>query len=361
MKPCSKGLSNVRFDRTYNFHELVGLRVQTDSSFAADYFNAEYEPVMGAIPADLPTIVLRWTESSLPRRPGPDYRLKIHKGLARWVYRLRFEPERILIEATGNRMAVSSMVHHMLVHGCLRYLCSSKDAMMLHAAALAHGGRSLLFAGSGGVGKTTVSSILLDQGGPGWELHADDYVFLGSEGNTYSYPSRSHLYADYLKAVPSASNKLSARQRAHLAAFGAVRRFSGERIKWPLRVEPGLLWPERVSASHAQLQALLRLENRRGAAISLEPISDSASLVDRLMEINFYEARHTIELMEGFHSAPGYLEQWQSRERETLRQALENAPAYRLSMPQTASIDRARLADILQQLVTVEHGSRILE
>ena len=350
----------MRFDRAYNFHGLVGLQVQTDSSFAADYFNTEYGPAAGAIPEELPIVALHWTESSLPRRPGPEYRLKIHKGLARWYYRLRFDPERILIEATGNRIAVS-MVHHMLVHGCLRYLCSAHDAMMLHAAALSQGGRSLLFAGSGGVGKTTVSSILLDQGSPGWELHADDYVFLSSAGDTYSYPSRSHLYADYLKAVPSASKKLSARQRVHLNVFGTVRRVSGDRINWPLRVEPGLLWPERVSAPHAHLQALLLLESGRAEELNLEPISDSAALAELLLQMNFYEARHTIELIEGYFLPSGYTEQWQARERETLRQALEDVPAYRLSMPQIESIDRARLVSILQQLVTVEHDSKILD
>ena len=360
MKPCLKRLSSVRFDRSYDFHGLVGLRVQTESLFVADYFGAEYGPAAGGIPEELPVVVLRWTDSTLPRRPGSDYRLKIHKGLARWYYRLRFEPERILIEATGNRMAVS-MVHHMLVHGCLRYLCSLHDDMMLHAAALGQGGHSLLFAGSGGVGKTTVSSILLDQGGPGWELHADDYVFLGSTGDTYSYPSRSHLYADYLKAVPSATNKLSAIQRVHLNVFGTVRRVSGDRIKWPLRFEPGLLWPERASTSHAQLQALLLLESGRAEEIDLEPISDSAALVDQLLQMNFYEARHTIELIEGYFSPSGYPEQWQARERETLRQALEDAPAYRLSIPQIAGIDRTRLVSILQQLVTMEHGSKILD
>ena len=193
------------------------------------------------------------------------------------------------------------------------------------------------------MGKTTVSSILLDQGSPGWELHADDYVFLSSAGDTYSCPSRSHLYADYLKAVPSASKKLSARQRVHLNVFGTVRRVSGDRINWPLRVEPGLLWPERVSAPHAHLQALLLLESGRAEELNLEPISDSAALADPLLQMNFYEARHTIELIEGYFLPSGYTEQWQARERETLRQALEDVPAYRLSMPQIESIDRAQV------------------
>jgi hypothetical protein len=360
MKPCSKRLPKLQFDRTFDFHGLVGLRVQTDASFVADYFRAEYGPAAGPISAELPTVVLRWTESGLPRRPGANYRLKIHKGLARWYYRIRFEDASIRIEGAGNQMAVP-MVHHMLVHGCLRYLCSRRNALLLHAAALAQGDRSLVFAGPGGVGKTTVSSMVLDQGGPGWELHADDYVFLTATGATYSYPSRAHLYADLLKQVPDISGQLSARQRAHLTAFGLVRQISGERIKWPLRVESSLLWPDRKTAPYARMQALLLLERGEAKEINLEPIGDIEHLVDEIIQVNFKEARHTIELLEGFETPMDYLAEWKSRERMMLRRALQDAPAFRLQMPRTASLDRNKLASQLQHLVTVEDDSRIVD
>ena len=359
MKPFFKRLPKVLFDRTFDFHGLVGLRVQTDDSYAADYFQAEYGSASDPIPAALSAVELRWTESSLPRRPGAKYRLKIHKGLARWYYRIRFEAETILIEAVGNRTAVS-MVHHMLVHGCLRYLCSRQDTLLLHAAALAQGDRSMVFAGSGGVGKTTVSSIVLDQGGPNWNLHADDYVFLTAAGDTYSYPSRAHLYSDLLKQVPAISGQLSSRQRAHLAVFGLVRRISGERIKWPLRVEPGTLWPDHMTAPRAGLQALLLLNRSDVKEVELEPIGDLEQLVDELIRVNFKEARHTIELMEGFDTPLDYLERWKAHELETLRRALQNAPALRLQMPRTAGLDRNGLVSKLQHLVNVEDDSKIV-
>ncbi|GMR10723.1 MAG: hypothetical protein BMS9Abin28_1546 [Anaerolineae bacterium] len=360
MKPCFKRLPKLQFDRSFDFHGLVGLRVQTDQSFAADYFRAEYGPASGPISTELPVVMLRWTESSLPRRPDANYRLKIHKGLARWYYRIHFKDALILIEGTGNQMAVP-MVHHMLVHGCLRYLCSRRNALLLHAAALAHGDRSLVFAGRGGVGKTTVSSIMLDQGGPGWELHADDYVFLTSSGDTLSYPSRAHMYLNLLKEVPGASSQLSARQRAHLTLFGLVRQVSGERIKWPLRVEPGLLWPDRKTASHARLQALLLLERSEAKEVRLEPIGDLEHLVDELMQVNFKEARHTIELFAGFETPMDHLEQWKSREHATLRRALQDAPAYRLLLPRNARPDQDRLVSQLQHLVTVEDDRRVFD
>ena len=353
MKPCFKRLPKLRFDQTFDFHGLVGLRVQTDAVFAADYFRAEYGPAAGSISSKLPVVMFRWTESSLPRRPDASYRLKIHKGLARWYYRIRFESETFRIDATGNRMAVP-MVHHMLVHGCLRYLCSGQDTLLLHAAALAQRERSLVFAGPGGVGKTTVSSMVLDQGGPGWELHADDYVFLTATGATYSYPSRAHLYADLLKQVPHVSGQLSARQRAHLTAFGLVRQISGERIKWPLRVESSLLWPDRKTAPLAKLQALLLLERSEANEVKLEPIGDLEHLVDDLIQVNFKEARHTIELISGFEIPMDYLGEWKSRERATMRRALQETLAYRLSLPRTASLDRSKLVSKLQHLVTVE-------
>lgn len=345
-------------ERTFDFHGLVGLRVQTDASFAADYFHAEYQPAAGSISSELPVVMLRWTESRLPRRPDANYRLKIHKGLARWYYRIRFEDETILIEAVGNRVAVP-MVHHMLVHGCLRYLCSGRNALLLHAAALAHGSRSLVFAGSGGVGKTTVSSIVLDQGGADWEWHADDYVFLASPGDTYSYPSRAHLYADLLKQVPAVSSQLKVGQRAHLAVFGRVRQISSERIKWPLRVEPRLLWPKHKAAQRARMNALLLLERSEAREVKLEPILDSERLVDELMQVNFKEAQHTIELLDGFETPMDYLDEWKTHERTTLRRALQNAPAFRLMLPRSADLDRTLLVSRLQHLITVEDDSQI--
>ena len=358
MKPCFKRLPRVKSDQTFDFHGRVGLRIQTENSFAADYFGAEYGPASGPISAKLPEVVLRWTASGLPRRPGASYRLKIHKGLARWYYRIHFGTETIRIEATGNKMAVP-MVHHMLVHGCLRYLCSWHDTLLIHAAAVAHGGRSLILAGSGGVGKTTVSSLMLDQGGPNWELHADDYVFLTSKGHTYSYPSRAHLYLNLLREVPGAASPLGTRQRAHLTLFGLVRQISGERIKWPLRVEPSLLWPHRSTAEHAMMQALLLLDRHEESEIRLERIEDLERLVDQLIEVNFKEARHTVELFAGFDPPLDYLEQWEARERETLRRALQNAPAYRLMLPRTARLDRNKLVSEIQQLVTVENDGRV--
>ena len=345
----------MRFDRSYNLHGLVGLRVQSDTSFVDDYFRAEYGPSAGAVSNQLPRVTIRLTESRLPRRPDASYKLKIHKGLSRWYYRVRFSPEMILIEATGNRMAIP-MVHHMLVHGGLRYLCSERGVLLLHAAALAFDGRSLIFAGSGGAGKTTVSSIVLDQGTAVWELQADDYVFVSTAGATYSYPSRAHLYANFLKGVPSASSKLSSSQRAHLAVFGAVRRLSGERIKWPLRVAPSALWPDRRTANRAQLQTLLLLESSSTGDLAIEPVGESADLTDQLMQVNRYEARHTIDLIGGSQAPSDFPDRWQRRERSILDQALRGASAFRLTLPPVASIDRSELVDLMQQVVTVENG-----
>ena len=350
----------MKFDQTFNFHGLVGLRVQTDASFAADYFQAEYGQANGPTSSELPTVTLYWSESSLPRRPDSSYRLKIHKGLARWYYRVRFKPEAILIEAAGNQAAVP-MVHHMLVHGCLRFLCSGGRAMLLHAASLAQEDRSLVFAGSGGVGKTTVSSIVLEQGGSNWQLHADDYVFLSSTGDTYSYASRAHLYSDLLKGVPAVSGRLSRMQRAHLAVFGTVRRISGERIKWPLRVKPGQLWPNRKTAPRARMQALLLLERGEASEVNFEPILELDYLVDELMQVNFYEARHTIELIGGSDAPEDYLRKWKSRERKTLRHALEKTQAFRLLLPPTASLDREELETKLEHLVTQKDDRRVAD
>ena len=347
----------MAFSRSFAFHRFVQLQVHTDDRFAANYFEAEYRDASAPLDAEMPAVRLEWARSGLPRRPSAEHRLKIHKGLSRWYYRLAVGQRDIRIDAAGNRMALP-MVHHMLVHGCLRYLCSQEGAVLLHASGLSRSGGSLILTGPGGAGKTTVSSIVLDQGDDAWQWHADDYVFLSPNGETYSYPSRAHIYQDLVRQLPELSSGLSVRQRAHLAFFGIARDWSQDRLKWPLRVEAGALWPERKVAPKATLRSLVLLDRTVDGDVQVEPISDRDQLTETLIDINFREAKHTTELMQTFGLTETDIEQWRSREREIVSKSLQFVQAYRLSLPRTTKLDRAQLESQLQALVTVENERR---
>lgn len=318
----------------FNFHDVVGVRVETTDAFAESFFLAEYRPyVVETLPASVPRVTLQFSRGRMAAAPSAWIR-HTHKALARWAYRIEIGEREVNIAAQGNNWSVP-MVHHMMVHPSLRLLAARQGVLMLHAGAVAYNGRSLVFTGTGGAGKTTTVSLLLDRGGPAWALHADDYVFLTPEGESLSYLTRSHLYWPLLAWVPALKARLTAFEKARLRLLGAVRRWSGDRLKWPVRVEAARLWPAYFHQERAQLTAIMWLQRADGKEARLTPFEPSEVDLQSLLEINFKEARHFMALLElqGDISRKVILE-WREQERQLLHAVMSRKPSYRLSIPQ---------------------------
>jgi len=66
------------------------------------------------------------------------------------------KPERIELDVIGNRMAVP-MVHNNAAPSSLRYLSAQQGCCCYTRGAVSHLGRSLIFTGYGGAGKTTTT------------------------------------------------------------------------------------------------------------------------------------------------------------------------------------------------------------
>jgi hypothetical protein len=255
------------------------------------------------------------------------------------------------LQVYGNRIAVS-MVHHMLVHPSLRWLAAGGGTLLLHAGAVAKNGKSLIFTGKGGAGKTTTTSLILASGDD-WQLHADDYVFLGG-GQSKAYVTRSHLYRDLLKWVPELGARLTSWERIRLEVLGAIRKYSGERLKWAVRLGPDRLWPGKTIANTATPAAILLLERANVPAPQLLPIEDPSATADDLLEMNFGEARHFLSLLAKAGTLDEtWLAAWKATERALLVKILAETPAYRLVLPfaQSAAEVKATLLPILEKLI----------
>jgi len=320
---------------TFNFHGLAGVQVESEDTKALHFFQAEYGSASAPIIDTLPRVELKWR-----RRKGiwPDvssYHFQSHKCLARWSYRIELGEHGIAIDVFGNQTAIP-IVHHMMVHPSLRYLCTQANALMLHGSAVVNQNRSLIFTGAGGTGKTTISSLILMHGGKEWNLHADDYAFLTKGPKSFSYVTRSHLYRDQIRWLPSIKTKLSLREKLHLAFFGRLREITRDGIKWPLRIEATRLWPEQTIVSDAQLAAIILLDRNDIDYPNLEKISPTEAVIQGLLDMNFFEARHFIRLCReafGGKVLEEFLEEWKKEERRLLNQILQETSLYRLILP----------------------------
>lgn len=337
----------------FQFHDIAGVEIHSPAPFVHAFFQEEYgyHSIPGnQLPEKLPRVSL---DFRLDPAVPPGFTRHVHKLMARWAYRVALEPGRVDLQVYGNRTAVP-MVHHMLVHPSLRWLASAQaGTLLLHAGAVAKNGRSVIFTGRGGAGKTTTTSLVLASG-EDWQLHADDYVFLRPGPQSLAYLTRSHLYRDLLKWVPEVSSRLTAGQRLRLQFFGRLRQYSGERVKWPVRLGPQRLWPGRKIADRAVPTAILLLERADVALPGLIRLDDLDEVAADLLEMNFGEARHFLSLL----TKAGKLDQvwlasWKQAEHDLLAQLLTEIPAYRLVLPfrQTAGDVKMTLLPVIQNLV----------
>ncbi len=345
----------------FNFHDVVGYQLRSEDAEAQEFFKGEYRHHLQEQPLQGPPVTLTWRRG-LPSLAGSGYRFHVHKLLACWSYRVEFDHGGVQIDAVGNRYAIP-MVHHMMVHPALRYLASQRDTLMLHGAAVVKDGCSMILTGRGGAGKTTTSSMLLAQGGADWQLHADDYVFLGPGPHSHAYMTRSHLYKDLLRWLPDMKLKLSPYERLRLFLYGNLREWTRDGIKWPVRVSSERLWPDHTLAHSARLGSVLLLRRAAVPKPQLVPVDSLDEVVESLVEMNFYEARHFIHLMNGNPGGPpddDWLEAWQSRERDLMKHCLSQTSVQWLELPQTEHIDRQlgfELVDLLGPLQETLHGS----
>ena len=335
----------------FQFHDIATVEVRTDSEFAQDFFTAEYGyHRVNAPQAGLPRAIL---EFQLAATAPDGFTRHAHKLLARWAYRVTCKPGEIDLQVYGNRTAVS-MVHHMLVHPSLRWLAAGGGTLLLHAGAVAKNGKSLIFTGKGGAGKTTTTSLVLASG-PEWQIHADDYVFLRS-GQSLAYVTRSHLYRDLLKWVPEIGTRLTAWERARLELLGAIRKYSGERLKWAVRLGPERLWPGKALAQTATPAAILLLERAEISTPELIPVTDPSGAANDLLEMNFGEARHFLNLLKKAGALDEqWLAAWKASELALLLKILAETPVYRLVLPfsQSSQDVKSTLLPLLEKLVEV--------
>lgn len=340
----------------FNFHDFVGLRVKSRDLNFNRYYSSEYQYHRGELAEDAPTVFLDWRPSPVPWSPGASYSRAVHKVLARWYYRIKLSDRGIEISAAGNRMAVP-MVHHMLVHPCLRYLASQKGVLLLHGSAVVHNGSSVVLSGHGGAGKTTVSSLLLTFGGQSWGLHADDYVFLDEGPRTYAYLTRSHLYRDLLGWLPQLATRLSPLERLKLHTFGQIRSCTRDGIKWPVRVSAERLWPGNPSIMQASLAAVVLVRREAVDTPRLTSLLSGDVPVNELLEMNFNEARHFQRLMTRISGEPmpsGWLEDWRERERNLIEDRSKDTSFYQLDLPVASRPQESmgrKLVDLIMTII----------
>lgn len=314
----------------FNFYEIVRLEVFSDDKRVNEFYIGEYKKHLDRVGLPFHSVV------RLNLNPANIKKLRRvqHKILARWRYWVEIDENEVEINATGNYFAIP-MIHHMLVHHSLRYLASINGVMMLHSGAVSREGKSVIFSGKGGTGKTTTTAILLSDIDAGWQVHADDYAFISAEPKSFAYMTRQHLYLPLLKWVPQLRHAMTVKERFALILLGKIRQWTRDGLKWPVRMDAERAWgKDRLcfEATPSGLVLLRRSKQSQATKILIDNNVDDA--VTELLEMNFSEAHHFIELVSAINpDFDNILLRWKQRESELLRQFISKTPLYELYLP----------------------------
>lgn len=338
----------------FDFHGVVAAQVYTTSQRVATFYEAEYKyHQVEILKPNIPKVIFHFEYKPgwIPCPPG--YLRQMHKALAHWVYRLEFAKDQIKIDVYGNHWAIL-MVHHMLLHPALRYLACIQGVLHLHGGAVANHGYSLVFSGHGGSGKTVTTSLILSSGGKDWGVHGDDYVFLSPGASTMAYITQSHLYKDLLNFVPEVETRLTQSERFRLEMYGRIRNWSNDQIKWPVRMPISRLWPDHQIAMEVKPAALLLLEKNNSEDLKLIKIEPSEVPVSELIDMNFGEARHFLDMVRKCQVVPNFttwFNDWQEKEQTLLREHINKTPVYSMLRPRVIVSMPAFKETLMEQMI----------
>lgn len=172
--------------------------------------------------------------------------------------RLRIVRDGVVLKEVLTAVAALEFLHILL----FEYSVGDRpDASILHTACLRRQGQRLLFAGTGGVGKSTLAVQLI---GAGYEFEGDEHVFLQAE-EVIARPRACRIKESSLAHLPQSMAKA-------VAAAPRYHNYDGEQI---FNVDPRLLGASwRIEQGKVDFIFVLRCNH--GGYSSIRPMQPSA-------------------------------------------------------------------------------------
>ena len=215
-----------------------------------------------------------------------------------------------------------------------------KGAAFCHSSAIVRDGKGILFPAWGGVGKTGIMSLYLEEG---WQFLSDDFCILDQHGGMYLHPMPMHIYKFHEMQCESLAKRM-------LAGCTPKERFLWTLCRGWKKPDRLVRWisPEKVFgrdnlSRQAQLRVIVQL-HRSGECreIEIHPCSE-ADVARSLTNILLDEINNIVELSLFTHSCmdsgliPNLSNLYQTIY-QTYYSAFSGKPCYRVSIPYSAGM-----------------------
>lgn len=345
----------------YKIHDFLTVSVDSEAADVQEGYNHYFRHFKVDHLSDrgVQYVVRDFSEFRLPteyRQDGPYVSFASGFCVPKQNYAIRFGDKGVEeYTAVANRATNLWMQALLILQG----------VSLVHGAGVTLGGKGILFAGFGGVGKTLLVSELRKRGD--FMFFGDDYVIVDSEGCLYAYPADLSIYPHHLDAFPELRRTRFTRylaRRKMLSPWYEFKRtanFISRRITsqgkyifkgWNangVKVPVEFLIPKHRIGTKEQLYAGVFLTRAAGSAVHREEIS-AEEFADALTGNLLIEFQHAFPYLGalqafGLFNVADFLVKQQA----VLKQSVSAVKRYRLSIPVNINSAAATSA-IVQQL-----------
>jgi hypothetical protein len=320
---------------TYEFQAGVALRIHSSRPEVLAHFGAEYG-VAAPQRDSPPDIEVYAGKDAVRSSPFPHLLEDGHRArhkILRWRVGVAGVDEQTTVVAfEGSGQMVISFLQTFYVEPLLRPKFAARDHALVHAACLVRDGGSTLFPAGSRVGKSTLA---LQHAAAGYPVQGDNYVIVSPEGRTLVFPRRMRVYSDLPRTAPQVFARLPAVERRRLRLAGLVKRLSAGYSNQPRRLTIQQMLAGAPVCPEARLRSVFLLKPYTGAGLSGPVPCSIDAAIDRIQNVNGLEARQLGEALANITGKPAepITPEMAVREREVLRRALKDVPAYELLVP----------------------------
>jgi hypothetical protein len=122
------------------------------------------------------------------------------------------------------------------------------------------------------------------------------------------------------------------------------------------------MWPDLAPVMKATPAGILVLKRSDIEEPSLTKLSPDEDLLEDLLDMNFREAKHFLQLVQknrAVQDFQAWLSEWMSREKALLETILPLIPTYTLKLPSKISPSKFQRATLVKQLAQIVHQKAV--
>lgn len=215
-----------------------------------------------------------------------------------------------------------------------------KGCTFCHSSAIVRDGKGILFPAWGGVGKTGIMSLYLEQG---WQFLSDDFCVIDRQGGMHLHPMPMHIYKYHQLQCESLAQRMlagSTRRDRWLWNLCSLWKPPDRLVRW---ISPDKVFGADKLAHRADLHTIVMMQRQGDCKqINISPC-DAGEAAHRLTNILLEEINNLVEISILTNSClamtkiPNLSDLYQSIY-GIYHSAFGGKPCYRMSIPQAASM-----------------------